>query len=325
MTAPQLSLHALTKKGRGRRCPACGHRLQAADVARCPLCEFQFGRHGATGGDVTPFATAFEHGRAGWREMCEWVWFAGTERLKHLALMRASAASRRFARNNLLLLSLGLGVFQVTQVGWRWVTASAQIELSGQTSPRGFYWLHAAAAPRPLPVDNPPEMSVDLWWNWVQAVIGGVAGVLAAMLVLFTLSALLTRGVAAAHRPPYRAENRMTAAMHYSTAWCLPLTVAALVMALRPISFIGSMSRWSWYPPEQGFVLSAAVVAGLGAVLWWFWLVRLGSTAPGRTRSSVLAFVTVGAPVLVAAGLAVWYFGLRWGLEPVFVLLKLEF
>jgi hypothetical protein len=257
--------------------------------------------------------------------MLEWVWFAGSERLKHLALMRDSAAARRFAFINLLWLALAAGVFQASSVGWRKVTATPSFETTGSVRPRGFYWYHLIAAPRPLPLEQSAETPVDLWWNPIQTLLGFVGGGVVALLLAGLALWLLRAGVAGAHVPPYRQERRMTAALRYSTAWCAPLLVAALVLLLRPVSYAGEIGRWRWYPPETGFVLSAAIVAGLAAVLWWFWWIRMSATAPTRTRSRVMAFWAVGAPVLVAGAACGWYFGLPPVFDRLFAGLRLTF
>jgi len=308
-----------------RRCPACGHRLDDPETPQCPLCHFEFGGRRVTGDDVTPYAVAFEKGRAGWRAMCEWVWFASTERLKHLALMRSSAASRRFALNNTLLLGISLGLFLATEVGWRWVSNSAVVEPSGSTQPRGYYWYHAASAPRPLSAETAAESPVDLWWNTIQALIVFVSGSAVALLLLWMLLRVLRHGVGRAHRAPYDAERRMTAALHYCTAWWLPVVVGLLVLGFRPLSYVGAMSEWSWYPPKHGFELAAGVVCGLGAILWWFWLIRMGAAAPAKTRGPVLFYVCVGPPVLLGIFGTVWYVGLRLGYVPLFEALRLAF
>lgn len=308
-----------------RRCPACGQRVEPPLPARCPLCDFDFRDDRVTGMDVTPYAKAYSLGEPGWQRMSEWVWFAGRERLKHLALMRTSAASRRFALLNILLLAAGLSLFQATLVGWKWVTGLPVIEPTGSTEPAGSGWIHLAAAPRPLPPDRAPEMPVDLWWNPVQTVIAaataGIAGLLAIWLVLL----LVRLGVRRAHIPPYRKEGRMTAAMHYSTAWGIPIFVGAIILGLSPVSFAGTMVQWRWCPPQRVFVLAAAVLAGFGVAMWWFWLGRLGTTAPARTRGRVIAFFAVGAPLIVVLMAA----GLWWGLpllyDPLFKALNLAF
>src|SRR3990172_1252135 len=117
------------------RCPACGQRVDPPDAARCPLCDLNFGDNRVTGADVTPYAKAYAQGNPGWWTMCRWVWFAGSERLKHIALMRTSAAARRFAWINALWLALCIAGFQATRVGWRDVGASPVVEPSGSINP----------------------------------------------------------------------------------------------------------------------------------------------------------------------------------------------
>ena len=315
-----------TIASRIRRCPACGQRIQSTTIEpRCPLCNFGFGDDRVTSADVTPYARAFSRGEPGRRRMAEWVCYAGGERLKHLALMRASAASRRFSRVNILLLAAGLGLFQATSVGWRWVTNAAAIEPTGSTEPAGRGWFHVGAVPRPLSPDRAPEIPVDLWWNPVQMVIAVVTAGLMALLLLSLVMFLLNRGVTLAHSVPYRGEQRMTAAIHYSTAWAVPMLLSLVVIELRPVSFVGAISKWSWHPPERGVVLSAAVVAAFAVTMWWFWLGRLGATAPARTRWRVITFFALGAPILVITFGALWWYGLDRLYNPLMKALDLSF
>lgn len=255
--------------------------------------------------------------------MSEWIWLAGWGRLKHLALMRASAASRRFARLNAFAIVTGLAIFQATQYGWRWVTNSPALD--PRFEPGGPGWLHVASAPRPIALNLAPEIPVNLWWNPIQSAVALVAGLVAGLILIWLALVLIRLGATCAHTPPYRNERRMTAAIHYSTAWGILIFAATLLMGLRPIAYIGAMERWSWYPPRQGFELAAAVVAGFGLVLWWFWLLRLGTTAPAPTRRPVVAFFAVGTPVIVCAVAAGWYFGLDRLYEPVFEVLGVTF
>ncbi len=257
--------------------------------------------------------------------MCEWVWFAGLERLKHLALMRASAASRRFALLNILLLAAGLGLAQGAQVGWRPVTNSPAIEPTGSTAPAGQGWTRVAVAPRSLPPGQPPEMAVELWWNPAQALIATVLGAVVGLLLMGLVLLLIRAGVLRAHTRPYRREQRMTAAIHYSTAWCVLIFLATIVLGLRPLSFMGKIARWPLSPPERGLVFSAALLAGFGVIMWWFWLVRLGVTAPERTRGRVIAFFALGAPMIVAGVAAAWWLGLDRVYDPLFNTLHLGF
>ena len=128
------------------RCPACGQRVLEPASTSCSLCGFSFGDDDrATGSDVTPYAAGYAEGKRGWRAMCVWVWLAGQERLKHLALTRASAASKCFARWNLLLLALGFGLLQGTRYSWYELTNSPALEPTFETL--GQFWGHAASTP----------------------------------------------------------------------------------------------------------------------------------------------------------------------------------
>lgn len=257
--------------------------------------------------------------------MGEWVWFCGARRLKHLALMRASAASRRYAHINLALLAVGLALLEATRTGWRWVRTLPFPESTGPTQPVGVGWLQVAEAPRLLPANHPPQSHVDLWWNPIQTVTAMVVALILGFLVGWLVMIVVRAGVTRAHRPPYRNEQRMTAALHYGTAWCLPLLVAAVVVGLKPMAFMGRIRQWVWCPPADGFVLSAAAVAGFGVIMWWFWLVRLGGTAPARTRRTVVTFLTIGVPLIVTAVAAGWWYGLSRVYEPLLALMNVEF
>ena len=311
------------------RCPACGQRLDGSlelpAPTCCPLCGFSFGDDRATGDDVTPYAHSYALGKYHYRGMCKWVWLAGWERLKHLAQMRASAASRRFARTNILLFALGMGIFQLTQTGWRHVTGLPRLDPTISTQPAGDGWVHVAAAPRPLPPNLLPETNVDLWWNPVQAGIAAASGIAVGLILMWLLLVIIRAWVTRAHLPPYRSEQRMTAAIHYSTAWGLPMFVAALLAGLGPLSLIGMMEQWHWYPPQRGFVILAAVFAGFGAIMWWFWLIRLGATAPAKTRRRVITVLAVAAPLMLLAAVAGWWWGLNLGHRHLFTLLRLDF
>lgn len=117
----------------------------------------------------------------------------------------------------------------------------------------------------------------------------------------------------------------MTAAIHYSTAWSVLIFLAAIVLGFRPLSFVGKIARWPWSPPELGFVLSAAVLAGFGVIMWWFWLVRLGVTARERTRGRVIAFLALGAPLILTVVAGAWWLGLDQVYSHLFSALNLSF
>ena len=136
---------------------------------------------------------------------------------------------------------------------------------------------------------------------------------------------IIKAGVAWAHRRPYRYERRMTAAIHYATAWCIPFFAAGVVVALRPLSFVGRIAGWPWCPPQRLFELSAAVMAGFGAAMCWFWLIRLGATAPDRTRRRVVAFFALVVPVVVSGAAAGWWCVVEPMYTPLFERLGVNF
>lgn len=257
--------------------------------------------------------------------MSEWVWFASGGRLKHLALMRASAASRQYALLTTVLLAAGLGLFEATRVGWKWTAAPSAIEPTGSVESAGEGWIRVAAAPRPLPTDRSAERTLDLWWNPPQAVIAVIIAGLTGLIGIWLVLLLIRAGVRRALIASYRREGRMTAAIHYSTAWWIPLLLAAVVLGLRPISFVGTTTGWRFCPSDRGFVLAAAVPAGFGMVMWWIWLWRLGATAPARTRGRIIAFFVIGAPLIVGAAAAAWWWGLPLLYHPLFRAINVQF
>ncbi len=223
-----------------------------------------------------------------------------------------------------MLLAAGLGLLLATQYGWRAVSAAPGIEATGSIKPQGRGWLHVAAMPNPYRV-TAVASPVDLWWNVPQAVIAGVAGFVGGLLLLWIAFVMIHGGVQAAHAPRYRGEGRMTAALHYSTAWSVPLLVAAMLLVMRPVSQIGDISRWAWHPSRYALDLMAGMIAAITFVFWWFWLLRLGSAAPAETRTRVEWFFGLGVPVLVASGAVGWWYGLEYGLTHLFDWWKLRF
>ncbi len=306
------------------RCSACGERLSDPPPPRCPLCDFSFGADDATGADVTPYASAYTAGRGAWWAMSEWIWFAGHHRLKHLAMMRSSAAAHRFARVNILFLALALALLQTARVGWHEVVGADASASINAVKPVGDGWLRVVSSSGDA---DAPALGAQshLWWNPAQALLAAAAALVIGLVLMLALSALMGAGVRAAHRTHYRGEQRMTAAILYSTAWSLPLMIGALVMGLRPLSRIGSVARWRWYPLDESLVLIAGVVAGFGVVMWWFWLVRLGVTAPTSTRGRVVAFMAVGSPILAIGFAAGAVVGLDRMLDSLFGMLDLRF
>lgn len=306
-----------------RRCPACGQKLDSPPPPRCPLCRHDFGVSShATGEDHTLYAQAYTTGESSFWSMGRWVVLADTPRLKHLALIRVSAASRRFATLALLLASAGLGLIQVGRSGWHATPASAAV---GPQQPLGAGWIHVVAAPSPLPADLPPDEPVHLWWNPAQSIIGAAVAFGLGWIVLCWLLALLQWSVNRAHAAPYRAERRLSAGLRYGTVFLVALLPSGFIALLRPVGQMTEIAGLSIAASPQAIAAVASVPAALAVVLWWFWLTRLGATAPPRTRGRVLACLTLGVPLLLLLAGAAWWSGLRFGLPPLYRALGVQF
>lgn len=307
-----------------RRCPACGQKLDPAAPDECPLCHYRFDRGSSTSDDGTPYAAAYADGRPGWWEMVRWVYAAREIRLKHLALMRVSAAARHFARTGVLWGSIGVACFEWTRQGWRWAEQPAGASLRDRAfRPVGDGWFHIASSPR---VETAPAAgpTTELWWNAAEALLAAplavVMGIASGLILLTMIRGLVAR----AHGPTLRADRRMGAALCYSVAWIVPLVAAAGVIALRPLAYAGGVAQWFWYPPQPVIDGMAGVTAIGGIVLWWFWLFRTAMTAPAAPRAGVVLATAGIAPLLVGAGGTLWYFGFPRVCEAVFRAMGLQ-
>ncbi len=103
----------------------------------------------------------------------------------------------------------------------------------------------------------------------------------------------------------------MGAAIHYSVAWSIPITLGLLIASLRPIALISQVGQWSWRLPTEGFDLAGGVLATFGVTMWWFWLVRLAVTAPSAVRSRVVLSLSIVVPAIAVGAIAAWWVGLE--------------
>lgn len=292
------------------RCPACGHPLRESDLSLCPLCGLALEVQQVTNTDVTPYGLAHGKGRRGWIAMCKWVWAAGSHRIKHVALMRSSTASRRFAWNNILITTLAVTICCLARSGWHEVANTSPEAVAEPAQPLSEGWLLVTSTPRPLAPDHPSDSPTDLWWSVPQASVAAAMGVLLTWMMIW-LALLMIRGIArTAYKPPFDQEQRATAALHYSTAWLLPVAAAALMAALAPLSAISTIAGWPIQSPQSLFEISAGVIVGIAAGAWWFWLVRVGTAAPNPIRKRVTGFFVVGPPLIVVGVSVSAYFGL---------------
>lgn len=287
---------------RARRCSACGHRLAVPAPPACDLCGFQLDDNSTIGADVTPYARAYSVGERGWWRMCEWVWFASGDRIRHAALMRASAASRRFAQINCLMLALAMTLFHFPQVGWH-------SSLLGDADPAtGNGWTQVAALPlgRVVQASTPTQ----LWWNFPQSALAGSLGLISATLTIWLTMLLIRACVEGAHRSGYRGEYRMTAALHYCTAWVFLVLAGAWLLGSLPLAHAGTIAQWGWCPSAASLQIAGGALSGIGVLLGWFWLVRVSASAPVRTRTRVVTFFSVGLPLIVVGVAVGWHLGM---------------
>jgi hypothetical protein len=288
--------------------------------ATCKVCGFAFGDKRVTSDDTTPYALAYAEGNRAWWRMCRWIWGATTERLKHLALMRASPASRHFRFANILLLAFASIVLQAAYNGWHIVSVALTQGMEA-IRPAGRGWLNILSSRH---ASGAIGKRVDAWWNPAQAILAIVAGFLATLVVCYLLMAAVRWLIERAHRREYRGEQRMTAAVDYSTAWIIPASPAAIVIAFLPIASIGEETR-SAVISGTAVAILAALIAAPPAVLWWIWLIRLGATAPADSHGAVQALVVIGVPLLTIVAAGGWWLGLQAFLEYVFTAMGLNF
>jgi hypothetical protein len=252
--------------------------------------------------------------------MCRWVWGATTERLKHLALMRSSPASRHFQFVNILLLAFAAIILQAAYTGWQIVSVPLTERMEA-VRPAGKGWLHILSSRH---TSGAIGKQVDAWWSPPQTIFAAVAGFVAALLLCFILPGILRWLIERAHERSFRGEQRMSAALSYSTAWLIPALPAAMVIAFLPAAMIGEETR-SAVVSATALAIIAALIAAPPLVLWWIWLIRLGATAPAESRGRMQALFVIGVPLLTIAAAAAWWLGLQSLLGYVFQAIGLNF
>lgn len=303
-------------------CPGCGYRQDLDERGQCPKCGLDFAAHGATGEDISVYAQSVADDNPRWWAMCRWVWGAGAGRIQHLALMRSSPASRRFAARNLLLLSFALGIVLAAQRGWE--TIRMPLEESGAVAanPAGSGWLHLVTG---RAVSGGFGVGVQVWWNPAQSILAGVAAIISGLLSAW-VALLIVRGtVELAHRAKYRGEQRMSAALGYATAWIVAVLPAAALLGLWPLSELGTSGRLPWAPTSMLLLVLAGGLAGLIFVSAWFWAVRLGASAPSDTRTRVLLVFLVVIPAMLVSASVGWWIGMGRLLDFLFTRMNLSF
>ncbi|RME39436.1 MAG: hypothetical protein D6788_05465 [Planctomycetota bacterium] len=244
--------------------------------------------------------------------MIEWIWFADAPRVTQVAVVRASPASSRFARIHLLWLCGVAGLLCASRTGW----ARQMPEIM----PRGQGWLRIGPA-----TGGPGDQVPLLWWNPAQFLIAWATAAVTALVGVLLLGTLVRSGLRGAHLPPYRQQGRLQAALHYATAWSPPVILGILILSVSPLIAFLRARGWDVSPVQLELDLGGGVLALLGLVMWWFFLLRVANCAPPCTRGRLTVFVAVGIPLLTGLFAAAWWIGLRLSLPPLFTYLGLRF
>ncbi len=288
-------------------CAACGQALGTLVDGRCPRCGERVVEDDVTSEDHTPYAVALAAGESGWRTMWRWVVTAPDRRLAHLGLARPSAASRRFARINILLFAFLLALTVLVNYPRAWHPVQTGPGSIATTAPEGKGWWQVIDRSSEKRSRFDDVAVVELWWNVPYAVIVSsaalVGGILVSFLVLGVVGSRAERTLMRAGGPA----TGLRCAVHYGTAWIHLLTLAALLLLPAPLADIAAVAGWAQVSPLI-FRGAAVLVAVAGVCLWWFWLIRLGQATPRGVRRRAVRYFLVGAPfwVVLLGGGAVY-------------------
>jgi len=265
-----------------------------------------------TGEDRTPYAQELETGRARRWRMVRWVIRARQERICHLGLMRPSRASGRFARRNILLLAIAVGLAVFANCGWHVVERGPGID-AGRDHPTGRSWARVAEFQSDPARYHRDVQPISLWWNPPWATTGAAVCFLVAWITLAVMVAGIGLGARRAAGGP-AGGCRLHCAVQYSTAWMALLGVAAVLFVLRPLSYLRPwIGSPAWSKPRV--VDTAAVLACAAVVmLWWFWLLRSAAAAPPARRHRARRFFMLTAPVGAVIWLVTVVVVVRWSL-----------
>jgi hypothetical protein len=274
----------------------------------------------ATSEDATPFATADRCGRAARRAMRRWVYAASAERLGHLGLIRRSDRSRAFARRHIIIAALGGALFQFSQTGWHVVVRSVDNAMLISTTPSGKAWKAVAVS------DFSPVTlgTLAVWWNAVTGGLAFAVAMVSGVLLGYVLTGVMRLGARVALSPAGLSDGRLSGAIDYCTAWAYPLLVAGMITLLRPVRDALVVLKQSWVPSATAITVPAAVVAGVGVLMWWFCLLRVAMGQPVHVRARLAVVFGVVVPVVAAAMVVGWNFGFSRLFEFLPSLLKLD-
>jgi len=274
-----------------------------------------------TAADTTPYARA---GGRGWLAMCLWVFGAKQQRLTYLSLIGPSAASTRFFRINLMLFALAAALIALAHFGWHEVDLDPALAHTAAAQPDGRGWVKVVSRPEDAPLRRGVLTPAAIWWNLPQAAIGVATTFVIACLGGWLLLSLATRGTLHALADPCREQGRYAAAVRYSSAWVLWLLAAGIVSLLLLPAHVKAVTQSSFAPSRVGVYSAVTVIASVGMLAWWFWLIRSAGTGPGPTRTHVVLYFALWMPLTAAAVTVATVLGVHYGTRWVFGVLNLH-
>ncbi|MBN1512697.1 MAG: hypothetical protein JXB13_11845 [Phycisphaerae bacterium] len=274
-----------------------------------------------TAEDTTPYARA---GGRGWPAMCLWVFGAKQQRLTYLSLIGPSAASTRFFRINLMLFALAAALFALAHFGWHEVDLDPALAHTGATQPAGHGWVKIVSRPEDAPLRRGVLTPAAVWWNLPQAGIGTAAAFVIACLAGWLLLSVVGRGTSHALSDACREQGRYAAAIRYSSGWVLWLLAAGIVSLLLLPAHVKAVTQSSIAPSRVGVYSAVTVIASVGMLAWWFWLIRSAGTGPGPARTRVVVYFALWMPLTAAAVIVAAVLGLHYGSRWVFGALNLH-
>lgn len=304
------------------RCPDCGQPVPSREARTCEMCGSEFVDRRVTNADVTPYAEAFSRNEPGFLRMLRWVVFASSERIKHLGLMRKSAASTRFASSAILWFSLAVLLYSNSRIGWHTIGGLGEHASQALLKPTGNGWFRISSASSNPTVGAPSTQG--LWWNPAQGLIAGAFAFVAGIALSWLCLGVLGWGATLAHSRQFRGEGRMSAAIAYSMAFFALCVIGGVVISMRPFFYILNANSTT-RPSSDAVEILAVIATGAPLVVWWLWLIRLGSSAPASTRNKVTALMIVAPPVCLTGIVAAIYWGLEWFEHSVFPLMHLQY
>lgn len=292
-------------------CPFCTNPLLNPAQSMCPMCGAILSIPEAVSDDCTPYT---DKTRRSYPKMMWWVLTAGSYRLGHIARMRRSRSSSRFALLSLLQLALACTLWTAPSHGWERIESRGSGLSDEYPQPKGEGWKLIGMAPWARDRVGGAAVLVRLWWNpglWgITLAITFVATLLVGRFVLWWIRIRSNRALKA----PYRDEGRFTAAIDYWTAHVPPLVLAGLFYGASLLQSLGRIRGWELQWPRAVHVVPAYLIAGLTLFLMCFWLVRMAHTSPPETAARVSRYFGLWAPLAASTIMGGWLVGRHYAL-----------